>query len=333
MLIEWHFIMSGDKPYAGGNRLWERTWKGAERRALDQARRVSWKRLAEAADQYTEWHVFSLWLRAVVDAAHTLPEIVNSELKNRVPDLLTAGQPPKCIGAIEQAISPGARLWQEVWKWAEANVFLSAKRENWLEAVRYFSSLSIRYMKAWAHWEKADAIWQRASPALFPSYEEWRREVDSVEKLANADGVCQQVLDAMSRVTNEEFKQLEAAFFELTAFSLWMELAIEGKGPNLRLLEQEIFAKYKGFKSSDCFSDPKANVRALSEWVLNHELAEAREQPMGTALSYQSRNHPRYQALWRYAQHCHRAWEESPPLSVPRFEQWKHIADQYVDFE
>ncbi|MGH9439192.1 MAG: hypothetical protein ACRD22_15165, partial [Terriglobia bacterium] len=306
MLIEWHFIMSGEKPYADRNRLCERAWKGAERRALDQARRVSWKRLAEAADQYTEWHVFSLWLRAVVDAAHTLPEIVKSEIKNRVPDLWTAWQPSKCIGAIEQATSPGARLWQEVWQWAEANVFLSAKTENWLEAVRYFSSVSIRSMKAWAHWERTDDIWQRAAPATFPSYEDWQADVESVNKLANPETVCQQVLDGMGRVTPQEFRNLEAAFFELTAFSLWMELAID-KSPNLGLVEQEIFARHKGFKSSDGFSDPQANVHALSEWVMNHQPIDVREQSMRAALSYQVRNHPRYHALRRYAQHCRQA--------------------------
>lgn len=186
-------------------------------------------------------------------------------------------------------------------------------------------------MKAWAHWERIDDIWQRASPAAFPSYEEWRTDVESVDKLSNPESICQQVLDPMNRVTAQKFNELKAAFFELTVFSLWLEVVIQAKRPNLRVLHQDLLVKYEGFKSPDNLLEPQASVHALSEWVLNHQLTEAREQRMRVALSYQIKNHPCYHALRRYAQHCQQAWQESPRPNVPRFEEWTQLGDQYVD--
>jgi len=52
-----------------GGSLIVRVRQQTELLALEQARRVPWGRLAEAAEEYTDWQVFTLWLRAVVEAA------------------------------------------------------------------------------------------------------------------------------------------------------------------------------------------------------------------------------------------------------------------------
>jgi hypothetical protein len=322
--------MFEDKPHRRSReRLSKRAWEQAEARAPGHAR-VPWKGLAEAAHQYTEWHVFTLSLRAVVDAAGTIPEIVETELKSRAPQFLETVR-RTAVAALQLPAPPGSRLWQDVSRWAEANVFLSAKRENWLDAVHYFSSLSIRSTKAWAYWERTDELWQRAAPKSFPSYEEWRTDVGSVDRLSNRESICQQVLDSMNRIGAQKFSELEAAFFELTVFSSWMELVMETQGPTSPVLNQELLVKYKGFKSPDGFLEPQANVRALSEWVLNHQLTDAREQWTMAALSYQVRTQSRYHALRRYAQHCHQAWQESPRPSMRLFEEWTEAGDQYVE--
>ncbi|MGH9582841.1 MAG: hypothetical protein ACRD4O_07900, partial [Bryobacteraceae bacterium] len=199
------------------------------------------------------------------------------------------------------------------------------------DAVHYFSAVSIRSMKAWAHWERTRDGWQKALPSVFPSYEQWRADVESVNKLANSRGVCQQVLDGMGGVTAQRFTELESTFFELIAFCLWVELAIEGKVSELKVVEQELLLRYQGFKSPDGLLDPKTNVHALNAWVLDHQLTEAREPLMRAALSYQTRNHPRYHALRRYAQHWHDVWQQVPPRSVTPFELWAQMGDQYVD--
>ena len=63
----------------GGN-LIDRVRQQTERRALEQGKLVPWKRLAEAADEYTDWQVFALWSRAVVEAARSIPAMVELEM-------------------------------------------------------------------------------------------------------------------------------------------------------------------------------------------------------------------------------------------------------------
>jgi len=48
------------------------------------------------------------------------------------------------------------------------NVFIGAKRAGWLDAVRYYSSMSLRFMKAWSHWENIDRRWRAAPAATLP---------------------------------------------------------------------------------------------------------------------------------------------------------------------
>jgi hypothetical protein len=62
-----------------GSRLMTRVRHQNEHRALQQAKRVPWRTLAAAAEEYTDWEVFTLWLRAVVDAARHIPADVARE--------------------------------------------------------------------------------------------------------------------------------------------------------------------------------------------------------------------------------------------------------------
>ena len=87
-----------------GRSLVDRVRQQTERRALEQAKRVPWKRLAEAADEYTDWQVFTLWLRAVVEAAGSIPAMVVQEMESRTPRLL-------------ERIRPERRGCCEEWEW------------------------------------------------------------------------------------------------------------------------------------------------------------------------------------------------------------------------
>src|ERR1039457_99260 len=153
-----------------GGSLIDRVRHQTESRALDQAKRVPWKRLAAAADEYTDWQVFTLWLRAVVEAASSIPDIVAQELESITPQLL--GRIRFGVeAAVKNREGTGARIWQDVSLWAEMNIFIAAKRAGWLDAVRFFSSMSLRSMQAWSHWENVDKEWRGIAPVQFPSYQ------------------------------------------------------------------------------------------------------------------------------------------------------------------
>src|SRR6266540_2179494 len=114
-----------------GGGLIDRVRRQTELRALDQARRVTWRRLAAAADEYTEWQVFGLWLRAVVEFAGSGPEMVAQEMESRMPELLGLIR-PEIEAAMKTGSGPGAKLWQHVSLWAEMNIFIAPKLAGWL---------------------------------------------------------------------------------------------------------------------------------------------------------------------------------------------------------
>jgi hypothetical protein len=167
--------------------------------------------LAEAADEYTDWQVFTLWLRAVVEAAGNIPAIVAQEMESRTPQLLGRIR-PAVDAAVRIRNGAGLGIWQDVNRWAQANVFIGSARAGWLDAVRYFSSMSLRSMKAWSHWEDIDRQWRAAKPQHFPNYEQWQREVASVARPSNPGSIAQQVLDSVRSVSEAEWSKLLNGF-------------------------------------------------------------------------------------------------------------------------
>jgi hypothetical protein len=312
-----------------GGELVDRVREQTERRALKQASLVPWKRLAEASEEYTDWQVFTLWLRAVVESAGSIPPIVEEELDSRMPGLL--GRVRRGVeAAVKNGDSAGARIWQDVSRRVEIDRFVGAKRAGWLDAVRYYSSMSLRSMKAWSHWENSDKQWRAEPPKYFPNYARWQSEVADVAKLSNPNSTAQQVLDAVRGISDAEWSKLLNDFSDLITFALWMELVLDIEGPTSALVSKELANRYSGFSLSRTLNS-KAVVRALSDWALEHALAIADQKHMLAALSFHVSHHPAYRAMRSYALHCHEVWPSECPDHLPSFEEWRQVADEHFE--
>ena len=309
--------------------LIDRVRQKTECRALEQAKRVPWKRLAEAAEEYTDWQVFTLWLRAVVESAGGIPPIVEQELDSKTPRLL--GRVHRGVeAAMKNGDSAGARIWQDVSRRVERYIFGGAKRAGWLDAVRYYSSMSLRSMKAWSHWENTDKQWCAAPPKHFPNYAQWQSDVAAVAQLPNPNSTAQQVLDAVRGISGAEWSKLLNGFSGLITFSLWMELVLDIEGPTSALVSKELADRYSGFSLSRTLTS-KAVVRALNDWALDNALAIADQKQMLAALSFHVSHHPAYPAMRTYALHCHDVWPVECPDHLPSFEEWRQAADRYFE--
>jgi hypothetical protein len=296
-------------------------------RALEQARRVPWTKLAAAVQKANEWETFTLWLRAVVDAAGKIPLIVDRELETRVPGLIKAVEtqmPP-----VLNADAPGHELWNLAYDWGIANIFSEPYRNGWLDAVHYFSSMSLPYMKAWAHWERVNTEWRTNPPAEWPSYQQWQSEVAAVTQSSNPESVAQRVLDAVNSVPKGEWEHFFSRFFDLVAFSLWMELVLDIDGPRSRVLMDELAKRYPGFAFSRPGQSSREAVRDLNSWVIENTLRVDDESVLA-ALSWHVRNDPAYYALRNYAAECHECWSDHHPGYLPYFDEWRNAADNYI---
>ncbi|MFN7998441.1 MAG: hypothetical protein U0Q18_32770 [Bryobacteraceae bacterium] len=300
-----------------------------EHRALQQAKRVCWKTLAAAADEYTKWVALALWLRAVVDAAGGIRPEVAQDLESRVPLAFERIRLDFEV-AVQRGESPGARVWQALLEWAEKNTFVGPKRAGWLDSVRYFSSCSLDSIKAWSYWESIDKEWRSTPPDEFPTYTQWQFEVARVARVPDDDGLSQQILTAVKSLPVLEWTKHLTRYSDLIVFLLWMELMLEVQGRSSPAVESELRKRYCGFRLSSS-SGPKDTVRALHEWVIDGDLGGAGKKSLVPALSFHVMYHPAYPAMRGYAQHCHSLWLNEQPDPLPSFEAWRADADGYFE--
>src|SRR5215467_10799833 len=95
-------------------------------------------------EESLRWEVFVLWIRAVVNAANGVPPVIEQELETRIPGFLA-----RVREELESAEEVGERLWNLVGAWIATHVLLQPKVEGWLNAVNFFSSRTMTYIKVW----------------------------------------------------------------------------------------------------------------------------------------------------------------------------------------
>jgi hypothetical protein len=310
-------------------RIRDRVLQKRERLALEQSKRVPWKQLAQVVEEYTDWQVFGLWLRAVAEAAHGIPPVAAEELDARIPQFVFHTQTPST--ASETATGGvGLDVWQEFSLFVEKEKFSESERDGWLDAVRHFSSMSLRSMQAWAHWEAADRGWRANPPQAYPDYSLWERQVAGVERLSNIESLAQRVLDAVRKLPGPEWRNLLRRFSELMAFLIWLELIIEIDGPKSSLASHELTNRFPGF-SAPRRSGARTLVRALNQWVMEQLLGISDKEEILEALSFHVRNHPEYPAMLQYASRCHSDWRAAPPDHLPSFDEWRAAATEFAE--
>jgi hypothetical protein len=304
----------------------DRVRQHAEIRALNEAKRVPWRTLANAADQYTEWQVFALWLRAVLDVCEALPAEVAEEIEKRSPFLLAGVESARC----NTARSLGSIVSEDVTHWAESNIFAEPRRERWLTAIRYFSSKSLLFMKAWSYWEDIHERWRDTSPEHLPSYPQWMSAICAVTRLSNPKSEAQRVLDSVRRVPETSWHQLFEAFLDLTTRCLWTEIVAGAGRAGAELVARELMARHPGFDTS-VTQNSAATTSALMDWVIGHEPPFANAQVPLLALGYHIKCHPAYYARRNYAAHCRGLWGCGHFDRLPSFVEWRDAADGFFE--
>ncbi len=301
------------------------------RRALEDAKRIPWPQLEEKADAYTEWQVLALWVRAAVDSVGRIPAVVSTELDRRAPAVLSALS-AKVNRALHRGNRPGAAAWEAMVCWTDLNLFLQARHEGWLDAVRYFSAASFRCMKAWSYWESVAPSIRCARPAAVPAFNEWEQEVAAVPRISsNSESPPQRALDAIRTFREADWDALLAQFIHLHAFSLWMGLVLDGCMAVSRCITRELRGRYPGFSVGDCGAEPKELLECFYRWALNHQMPGAKPPEILEALRFCARRRAECVAVCHYAQHCRTSPKKPFNTDAPVFEDWKKSADAYFE--
>jgi len=291
--------------------------------AQDEARCVPWPQLMQFVEESLRWEVFVLWIRAVVNAANGVPPVVEQELESRIPGFLA-----RVREELDSADEVGERLWNLVGTWIATHVLLQPKVEGWLNAVNFYSSRTMTYMKAWEHWERMTREWRTNPPAEWPSYERWQNDVAAVTQMRNPAGEPQRILDAMLSVPATEWERMLSAYRDIVVFGVWMELLQDLEGPQSPVVARALAAQYPGFAFSSGDLPSTAAVRELLAWVIMNVVRPPSEEVMGS-LGWNIKRHPEYYAIREYAIECHKRWSSEHPTLPPSFTEWRRKADQY----
>jgi len=298
----------------------------AEIRALDEAKKVPWRLLANAANDYTEWQVLALWVRAILDVSEHLPAEIASELERRSPALLS-----ELESRLGTVVPPrGGAAWEAVTDWAESTAFVEAKRDRWLNATRYFSSKSLSSMKAWSYWESIHRQWEGEKPETLPTYQGWASATSAVGRLSNPASDAQKVLDSIRQMPQARWQIMSDAFDELTALCLWIEIVLGTGQIGAALVSRELKVRYPRCDTAS-IQDSVFAMPAFIDWVIAYGAPFAGEQPPLSALAYNTKSHPAYYARCNYAAHCRAVWSGAHLERLPSFESWRDAADEYFE--
>jgi hypothetical protein len=290
---------------------------------LNRSRFVSLPRLERAIGEYDQWQTFQLWLRAVVDAARSIPPVVGQEIERRIPEFLKEFQ-AEMRDAMEKD-RPGGALWNLVGAWTNATTFLQPKSEDWMEALIFFASRNMVYIKAWSLWDRVNLEWRTNPPTEWPSYEQWQQDVAAVTRLSNPESEHQFVLNAMLSVPVAEWERLLFGFLEMTVFAVWMELILHMEGSQSKLVSEEISKRYPEFRFGGSGLSPSEAVREFLTWTIDHQIGVQNED-LVRALNWHIQNGPETDFMENYASDCHTAWLKEYPTRLPGFEEWRKDA-------
>jgi hypothetical protein len=115
---------------------------------------VLWQRLLEARNHYIDWQEFYLWVRSILEVEHRLPAWLRDVLDDRCPGFLEK----EGRGADRPTSKRLLHLCLE--DWIEDEVFGSAKKEGWFNAVAYYAIRDLRYQRAEVCWSECVKKWK-----------------------------------------------------------------------------------------------------------------------------------------------------------------------------
>lgn len=293
--------------------------RDSKQKALQQALRVPWQRLYEAAATFVEWHMIILWVRVITESAEQVPQIVRSELHRRCPGFWENWSRQE---------TEDLPLWKALQEWVADHCFAQARTEGWFDAAMYYAYADLRAEQAWTTWERVKADCRDAPPATWPTLEQWTAEVLSTRSLAHPGSEKARAVQALGAVEPSRLNQALTDSLESRALALWAD-AISESG---HLLDEWVATELKRRdlvpRSAHALWGPRLFTQLLrtsdSTWR-----SSARSEGWYAALRYAVFHHPRYQRFIHYNQLCHDLWSRTPPKSYPSFVEWLAAADAY----
>ncbi len=305
----------------------------ARERADSQARRIPWRRLYDARNQYIDWQEFYLWARSIVEVEEGVPDWLGGILNDRCPGFL---QWEQALTARAASARPLALRLED---WIDEHIFGFAKEEGWFNAITYYAVRDPRYQRAEVCWSECVESWKRVKPIRYPSFEDWKVMAAQCDEAAHLTGEERKARSSAELVHPERLADAVARYIDYEALAYWARPALEQGSDLPAEVAHEMERQCPGYldtRRTTREKAPRGSARDwehLMLWVGDHIFRDAQQEGWFDAILVQVRSHPRAIRTMEFADHCDDVWESEPPKPYPLFEEWRRDADSYVDLD
>ena len=302
----------------------------SKRLAEKQAKRIPWRLLHQATNEFVLSACFVLWLRSIEEAAGYLPDRVWKAIRREYPVFLDDNLP-----YLEK--HGDAQVWKRLEDWIFENIFRDALHDGWMDAIVYYAVPDLRYLRALAYYRQCRMEWKRHRPHAHPSFRQWRRAAfKSCEIPALRPGLLQ-ILRSASKVNAERVTEAVERYVDWQEFAFWAATGLEGLPEIPRSVREQLRRRCPGFLEYDAplrqtdSPDERRSMSRLLDWIIAHFFRDAKRQGWFSAIDYYASLHPHWIRVTQYSSRWKHEWDNGRIKIYPSLEEWCRAIDDYVE--
>jgi len=298
--------------------------------AEKQAKRIPWRLLHQATNEFVLSACFVCWLRSIEETAGYLPDRVWKAIRGEYPVFLDDNLP-----YLEK--HGDAQVWKRLEDWIFEKIFRDAAYEGWMDAVVYYAVPDLRYLRALAYHGYCAMEWKSDKPRSYPSFPQWRRAAFGSHHLPDLRPRLLHVLRSASEVSAERVTDAVERYVDWQEFAYWAATGFEGLPDIPQLVREQLRRRCPGFVDCDAplrpadSRDKRRSFSRLLERIITHLFRDAKREGWFSVIDYYASLHPHYIRITHYSSRWKRGWDSGRIKAYPSLEEWRLAIDNYVE--
>ena len=214
-----------------------------------------------------------------------------------------------------------ALLGHRLDEWIRGKLFARTRREEWFEAVLFYSARNPKLRYAYAYWEQCGREWTAKRPRSYPAFDAWLKAALN----------C-----SVFPVSANRLATAVQSYLAWLSLAYWLEPILENNLHLPRRLLTEM--RTTGGRFREIANELESESRSclpttfhLIRWIEDRYFAPARTEAWIDPLRHYAHNDPQYVRTSEYA----RRWREEQPQKnlrlYPSFAKWCEGARNFVN--
>ena len=245
------------------------------------------------------------------------------QFERKVPWIAREALREHCASFLRESDAPDDPdlLSRRLDEWIRGRFFDRPRREDWFEAVLFYSVRDPKLRYAYAYWEQCGREWAAKRPHPYPAFDAWFKSACN----------C-----AVFPVSANRLGKAVQRYLAWLSVGYWLEPLLENDLVLPSRLLKEMKAKGRRFReiASQLESRNRCAVGTkfhLIRWIENRYFLEAQAHGWLESVRRQAQNDPGYARTSEYA----RRWREQQPQNrlrfYPSFTNWCDDAKNFVE--